>query len=198
MKRLTPDRHDRGGMRRLARASIAALALLVALAGAATAASPLPLTARVLKAGELSGMRPGTKAVLIRTAKAWSQGDTAQAKQLEHWGFVGGVAVAMVTPNNSNRYGLSLVVQLSSAANARSELKAEYSSNGPWTHFAVPGIPGAVGFERVTSSQGGRNVAFALGPYTYLVGAGWLAGPANGVSRSDVIAAARLIYARVR
>jgi hypothetical protein len=151
-----------------------------------------------LKAGELPNMRPGAKPVIVRTATAWSDGDSTQTTRLKRWGFVGGVAEAMLTPGNSNRYGLSLVLQLSSAVNARAVLKSEYSSNGPWTHFAVPGIPGAVGFERLTSTSGGRNIAFALGPYTYLVGAGWLAGAHNSVSRSAVIAAAKLVYSRVR
>lgn len=183
---------------RFARASLAAVALALVLAGAAGAVSPLPLTARVLKAGELPDMRPGAKPVIIRTATAWSNGDASQETRLKRWGFVGGVAEAMLTPGNSNRYGLSLVIQLSSPVNALAALKAEYSSNGPWTHFDVPGIPGAVGFERLTAKSGGRNIAFAVGPYTYLIGAGWLAGNANSVSRSVLIVAAKLIYARVQ
>ena len=143
-------------------------------------------------------MRPGTKPAIVRNATVWSEGDATEAKLLQHRGFVGAVAEAMVTPGNGNRFGLSLVVQLSSAANARAALKYDYTSGGPWTHFAVPGIPGAVGFERLTSGQGGRNIGFTVGPYTYLVGAGWLAGDSNAVPRSVVIRAARLMYERLR
>jgi hypothetical protein len=196
MRTVPSHRDPRGG--RIARRSIAVAALCLVLAAAAGAASPLPLTGRVLKAGQLPGMRSDAKLVIVRTATAWSEGDATQATRLKRWGFVGGVAEAMLTPGNSNRYGLSLVIQLSSAANARAALKAEYSSNGPWTHFAVPSIPGAVGFERLTSSEGGRNIAFALGPYTYLVGVGWLAGTRNSVPRSALLIAAKLLYARVR
>jgi hypothetical protein len=191
-----------GRVRRLAHRSIAAAALYLvfAAAGAAGAApaSPHSLTARVLNAGQLAGMRPDAKLVIVRTATAWSDGNATQATRLKRWGFAGGVAEALLTPGNSNRYGLSLVIQLSSAANARAALKAEYGSNGPWTHFAVPGIPGAVGFERLTASEGGRNIVFALGPFTYLVAVGWLAGARNSVPRSALITAAKLLYAHVR
>jgi hypothetical protein len=177
---------------------IAITALWLVSVPAAGAAPALSLTARVVKAGQLAGMRPDTKLAIIRTATAWSEGNASEATRLKRWGYVGGVAEAMLTPGNSNRYGLSLVIELSSAGNARAAAKAEYSSNGPWVHFAVPGIPGAVGFERLTASDGARNVVFASGPYTYLVAVGWLAGVRNSVSRSALIAAARLVYERVR
>ena len=184
--------------RRAAGRTIAVAAVCLALPIAGASASPVLLTARLVKAGQLAGMKPNTKAVIIRSASGWSRGDTAETKALKRLGFVAGVSVALVTPNNSNRYGLSYVIQLSSAANARAELKSEYSSDGPWTHFAVPGIPGAVGFERLNATQGARNVTFALGPYAYLVAAAWLDGAHNSVSRSAVISAAKLVYQRVR
>jgi hypothetical protein len=111
-------------------------------------------------------------------------------------GFVAAVAEQLMTPGNPNRYGLSQVVQLSSAANAKSALKYYYTSNGPWTLFTVTGIPGAVGFEQV-GPQGGRNIGFALGPYFYLTGDGWQNGAKNAISRSALQAAALLIYNRV-
>ena len=55
-------------------------------------------------------------------------------------GFVAAVAEQLMTPGNPNRYGLSQVVQLSSAANAKSALKYYYTSNGPWTRFTVTGF----------------------------------------------------------
>jgi hypothetical protein len=64
--------------------------------------------------------------------------------------------------------------------------------------FTVTGIPGAVGFEQVAPPQGGRNIGFSLGPYLYLVGAGWQNGTKNSIPRSALRAAALLVYSSVR
>ena len=118
---------------------------------------------------------------------------------MRHLGFVAAVEEQLMTPGNPNRYGLSLVVQLSSAANAKAAPEA-FGSNGPSTFFTVTGIPGAVGFEQVgpQGAQGGRNIGFALGPYFYLVGAGWQKGAKNAIPRSTLRAAALLMYKRFR
>jgi len=166
--------------------------------GSSLAASSLPLTQRVLKAGQFAGLKPTSPPTVIRNVAAFFQGAKALQARLRRLGFVAGVAEQMMTPGNPNRYGLSQVVQLSSKANAKSALKYFYTSNGPWTLFTVTGIPGAVGFEQVGTSQGGRNVGFALGPYFYLVGDGWQSGAKNAISRSALQAAALLIYHRVR
>ncbi len=196
--RLYPADSGSWHVRLLAVRTIAASVFCLALAAPAAAASPSSLTTRVLKAGQLPDMRPDVKPTIVRTAAAWADGNASKATELKHWGFVGGVAEAMSTPGNSNRYGLSLVIQLSSAVNARAAMKAEYGSNGPWTHFAVAGIPGAVGFERLTRTEGGRNVTFAVGAYTYLVAVGWLGGASNSVSQTALVTAAKLLYSRVR
>ena len=160
-------------------------------------ASTLPLTQRVLKAGQFARMKPSGPPTVIRSATAFAQRDTTLAPRLHQLGFVAAVAEELVTPGNPDRYGLSMVVQLSSAANAKAALKAQYSSNGPWTLFTVTGISGAVGFEQV-GTQGGRNIGFALGPYFYLVGAGWQNGAKNAITRSALQAAALLVSNRVR
>jgi hypothetical protein len=143
-------------------------------------------------------MKPSSPPTVIRSAAAFAQGDTTLAARLRQLGFVAAVAEQLVTPGNPNRYGLSMVVQLSSAANAKAALKAQYGSNGPWTLFTVTGVPGAVGFEQSGGGQGGRNIGFALGPYFYLVGAGWQKDAKNAIPRSALQAAALLMYKRVR
>ena len=178
---------------------VGAVALLCLLSvGSSVGASSLPLTQRVLKAGQFAGLKPSSPPTVIRSAAAFAQSDTTLEARMRHLGFVAAVEEQLMTPGNPNRYGLSLVVQLSSAANAKAALKYYYTANGPWTHFTVTGIPGAVGFEQVGPSQGGRNIGFALGPYFYLAGAGWQNAAKNTIPRSALQTAALLIYNRVR
>ena len=175
-----------------------AMLLCLLWAGSSVGASSLPLTQRVLKAGQFAGLKPTSPPTVIRNAAAFFRGAKALEARLRRLGFVAAVAEQLTTPGNPNRYGLSQVVQLSSTANAKSALKYYYTANGPWTLFTVTGIPGAVGFEQGSPSQGGRNIGFALGPYFYLVGDGWQNGAKNAVPRSVLQAAAALIYNRVR
>jgi len=174
----------------------AVIALCLLWVGSSVGASSLSLTQRVLKAGQFAGMRPTSSPKVIRSVGALIQGDEPLAARLRQLGVVAAVREQLMTPGNPNRYGLSQVVQLSSAANAKAALKA-YSSGGPWTFFTVTAIPGAVGFEQL-GPQGGRNIGFALGPYFYLAGNGWQDGAKNAVPRSALQAAALLIYDRVR
>jgi hypothetical protein len=167
-------------------------------AASGVGASSLPLTQRVLKAGQFAGMKPASPPTLIRSVSGFFPGAQALEARMRQLGFVAAVAEQLVTPGNPNRFGLSQVVQLSSAANAKSALRYYYTANGPWTRFAVTGIPGAVGFEQEQGSQGGRNIAFALGPYLYLTGDGWQGGAKNAVPSSALQAAALLTYNRVR
>jgi hypothetical protein len=175
----------------------AVMLLCLLLVGSSVGASSLPLTQRVLKAGQFAGMKPSSPPTLIRNASAFFPGAKALEARMRQLGFVGAVVEQLMTPGNPNRYGLSQVVQLSSAANAKSALKYYYTSNGPWTLFTVTGVPGAVGFEQV-GPQGGRNIGFALGPYFYLTGDGWQNGTKNAVPRSALQAAALIISNRVR
>ena len=186
-------------MRPITRVVVSAVMLLCLLwVGSSVAASSLPLTQRVLKAGQFAGLKPSSPPTVIRNGAAFFQGDQALEARLRQLGFVAGVAEQLMTPGNPNRGGLSEVVQLSSAANAKSALKYYYTSNGPWTLFTVTGIPGAVGFEQSGGGFWGRNIGFARGPYFYLVGAGWQNGAKNAIPRSALQAAALLIYNRVR
>jgi hypothetical protein len=189
-------------MRTMSRHRIMWIAVAGACAVAATsaiAASPLPLTGRVLKNG-YAGMRPAKPPVVVKDANTWADGQTGYLATLRREGFVGGIQEQLSTPGNGNRFGISLVEQLASPAGAAAELKSDYTENGPWTRFAVSRIPDAVGFETKPpgGKQGGRNVGFTVGPYFYLVGAGWQGGARNAVPRATVIAAAQKLYDQVR
>jgi hypothetical protein len=176
----------------------------VPMAGAAAsrlavraAAKTLSLTQRVLSAGEFAGMKPSASPTVATGAATWADGNGSELKQLRNLDFVAGVAENLVTPGNQNRFGLSMVMQFKSASAATSELKTASTTNGPWKYFTVTGIPGARGFEGSSSTSGGVNVAFTVGFYYYLEGAGWQSSSSNAVSSKATIAAAQLIYHRV-
>jgi hypothetical protein len=116
--------------------------LALAAAGAAGSPSSLPLTQRVIT---FAGMRSSKTPSAVRSVAGWASTSLSETK-LRAWGFAGAVGDQLDTPGNSDRYGLSLVVELSSQANADAYLKYLYTTNGPWTRFTVSGIPGAVGF----------------------------------------------------
>ena len=169
--------------------------LSLAAASAAASSSSPPLTQRVVT---FAGMRSNKTPTVVRSASAWA-GDSALTKaQLVRLGFVGGVISQLSTPGNSNRYGLSVVAELSSAADAAAYLKPAYTHNGPWKRFAVSGIPGAVGFEQGNSGQGGSNVGFVAGPYAYLLGVGWQGAKSDEIPNKTLIAAAQQLYNRVK
>jgi hypothetical protein len=185
--------------RRVQTSFVAVLCLAVACGTAygSGAASGRALTQRVLKAGEFAGMKPSTPPKVVTTVAAWTQGNTSAAARFRKEGFVGGVAEQLVTPGNPNRYGLSLVVELSTKAAAKAEMTSNATSNGPWQNFSVPAIPGAIGYEGSGPDGGGRNVGFTVGRYAYVVGAGWQGGAKNAISLNTLRAAALLLYHRV-
>jgi hypothetical protein len=165
---------------------------------------PLTLTQRVLAAGQFAGMKPRNPPIVTRGAMEWAVVEGLSSKplrlevaRLRKLRFIAGVDENLITPGNGNRYGVSLVEQFSSTAAAQSELANAASTDGPWSYFAVPGIPGARGFESIGGDGGGRNIAFTVGPFFYLVGAGWNGSSRGAVSLAAVTAAARQIYERV-
>jgi hypothetical protein len=186
--------------------AIGLCALLVAafVAGSASASTAaLPLTARVLTAGELARMKPLSAPVVVRGAAAWvtasfpKSSRPAELARFRGLGFVAGIDENLVTPGNGDRYGLSLMEEFSSAKSARAELAHAAAVNSTWAHFAVQGIPGARGFELTHGARPGRSVGFTDGPFYYIVGAAWLGKSSNAVARAQLGAAAVQLYHRV-
>jgi hypothetical protein len=188
---------------RIARRTGAAVCIaLMVLAGVAYGS--LGLTGRVLRSGELVGMKPSGPVQPIKTASAWvaheglsRSAQTAEIARLRMLGFVAGVDENLITSGNQSRYGLSLVEQFGSASSAKAELAQVSTANGPWTYFGVADIPGARGFESLSGSGSGRNVGFADGSFFYLVGDGWTGSANNAVSRSRLATVALVLYRRV-
>lgn len=177
---------------------------------AATPARPgaLTLADRVVGFGEFPGFAPTNPTSVVRGAGAWvaAQGlpaaqASAEVARLHRVGFVAGGVEQLAGPAGSgDRSALSMVEQLGSAADARRELAQNSrppAGQGAYAAFSVPAIPGARGFDASGGGGAGHNVAFADGPYYYLVGAGFAIGASNPPSRAQVVAAATALYRRV-
>ena len=162
-------------------------------ASATSSGSTLPLTARVLHVGDFLGLKPQNPVMVVRSPELWAlnepQGAVFDAALLRKDGFAGGIFEHLHW-QDLNIDGLSAVVQLGSPTAAR---KYVTIYNGLASPFPVTGIPGAHGF----GDQGGSNVVFADGDYAYLVGAGWQPGSTHTLTKTQLVAAAKLLYHRV-
>jgi len=198
------------------RSSIVLLAgvccLAVSAAAAVAAPKPLPLSARLIERGDLSGFGPGA-AIPFKTAKAWVDANSAltpvqasaQLARLRREGFKE-LLSEYLGLGQSLRAGVSWVMQLGSPAAARAELaagflgfKAQYAAGGgSFSAYSVGAIPGARGFRVSGNGQVGENIYFADGPFLYLVGEGWSTAVKKPPTRAGLIAAATKLYERVR
>jgi len=182
---------------------VCALLVVAVAVGPASASTALPLTARVLQTGELARMKPLSPPVVVHGASAWvtasfpKSSRAAELARFRSLGFVAGIDENLVTPGNTDRYGLSVMEEFSSATAASAELAHAAAANPTWTRFAVPGIPRARGFELTRGASPGRTLAFTDGPFYYIVGAGWLGSSSNAVSRVQLISTALALYQRV-
>jgi hypothetical protein len=171
----------------------AAVAVGVGTASARPAGSMLPLTARVLHAGDFLGLAPANRVAVVRSPELWAlkepPGGFFDAALLRKDGFIGGI-FDNLRWQARHIDGLSMVVQLGSPAAARKYLTMY---NGLATPFSVSGIPGARGF----GDQGGINIVFTDGDYAYLVGAGWAPGSTHTVTKAQLLTAATLLYHHV-
>ena len=121
----------------------------------------------------------------------------SEAARLKALGFIAGINERLGPAQAVGGAGeaISVVEQFASAHGASGEVAAElkHALARRESAFAVPGIPGARGFGSSTASPPDANIAFAVGPYYYLVGYG-----SNGPTRAQLITAAQKLYGRVR
>ena len=156
----------------------------------------------MLVAGDLRGLAPEGQRTIATNAQSWvheyppAEQETVRRK-LESLGFVRGVSEHLAGPKNAE--GTSVAIQFRSphAAAANVESEAKNPGFGGKT-FAVAGIPGAIGLGGVLEPETDYNVAFAVGPYYYLVGEGYRTGTPGAPTREQLITAAQRLYARVR
>lgn len=161
---------------------------------------------RVLRPGELQGFSPEGRRVLGINAPSWvaevgvpaSEG-AKEVARLQRLGFVAAVSEKLAPVNGGPAEALSIVEQFSSSNAARSELANQVMRSAAQgaKPFTVSGITGAQGFGGAHGRITGVNVAFATGPYYYLVGAGWPTGSPSPPTRAEVVAAAEHLYRRL-
>lgn len=170
------------------------------------AAPPPGILGRVLTSNELPGFS-GSPGRVDNSVASWEAASgvpaaqrAADEKQLVELGFVRGVQENL---SNGSAPGLSLVEQFKTPKGARAEeaartvlFKKVIAGQGTYTAFAVPGIPGALGYGVVQGGQGGINVAFTKGAYYYLEGED-LAGQGVKAGMAGLVAAAQRLYRRV-
>jgi hypothetical protein len=154
----------------------------------------------VLRANDLAGFVPRSYSPPATSPRSWvaeypPPQRAPEAARLEASGFVAGITEKLA-PTSGGGEAISVVEQFRSAEAAIGEVAAQVKqarTRGE-TAFAVTGIPGARGwgFDKPPDA----NVAFAVGPYYYLVGFG-----SSGVgapTHAQLITAAQRLYGRVR
>jgi len=162
------------------------------------------LAGRMLVAGDLRGFAPQGQRTIATNAQSWvsdyppGQQET-ERRRLEGLGFVRGVGEHLVGSTKNGTEAVSTAIQFRSPHSAVTNVEDEAKSPhfGAQT-FAVAGIPGARGLGGVLGSETDYNVAFAVGPYYYLVGEGYHTGTRGAPTREQLITAAQRLYARVR
>jgi hypothetical protein len=161
---------------------------------------------RVLRSGDLPGLTPQGPSARGTTAAAWvaeehlpAAEQAREVSRLQSLGFIAAVRERLAPSNAGPTEAISIVVRFRSARSARKDLAEETAAGtkrGAGA-FAVPAIPGARGFGGSSGGTTGYNVAFASGPYYYLVGAGYPTGAPGAPGSAAVILAAQHLYGRV-
>jgi hypothetical protein len=188
--------------------AVAIVAGLAATLG--VAATPLPLSARLIEAADFAGYVPEPSPKDYRSARNWDSLDTGltaaqvsgDVARLHREGFKE-VLVEYLDRAPAKQDGVSWVMQLGSPAAARAELAASLAEDkaqnpGTFSTYSIPGIAAARGYRVSGNGFIGENVLFADGPFLYLVGEGWTAGQRNAPTRADLVAAAGKLYKRVQ
>jgi hypothetical protein len=184
--------------------------LFATVASGAARATPLGISGRVFKNGELAGFAAKAPAVTVLALGDWAKvapsGGIDVTARLRRAGFVAGVREDLIWSKGTDRGGLAAVLRLRSATAARAEIAQQLRDFAGEPHrgraksyatFSVPGIPGAHGFTLTTDETSGYNIIFADGPFTYHLGVGWGNQASAPPTRAQLIAAARALYERV-
>jgi hypothetical protein len=171
-----------------------------------TPAAARALSTRVLAANELPGfapqvLKPTTSAADWATLEVRPAQEAKETARLRRLGFIAGLNEELRATNGDDaQTGLSIVERFPSARAAAIELAAQLrrsKAQGNFKAFGVAGIPGARGFDLSGRYGAGHNVAFADGPYYYLVGTGWSFKTDSPPARAVAITGAQRLYRRV-
>ena len=151
------------------------------------------IAGRVLIAGDLPGLARHGPRTLGINANSWVAEEglpqyerAKEVRRLEALGFVRAVRERLVPAAENGPEAISLVAQFRSVHAALEDVAAEAKvgeAHGA-PPFAAPTIPGARGFGGASGVTTGYNVAFAVGPYYYLVGVGYATGTPRAPTRA--------------
>ncbi|MGZ6693619.1 MAG: hypothetical protein ACXVHQ_40290 [Solirubrobacteraceae bacterium] len=191
-------------MRRAGVVVVVAVVVGVVLALTLTGGGSLAIEQRVLRDGEFAGFVAPAHVSVARDVGAFLRGvpasqATADVRRLRRAGFVAAITEHLrstVTP--VDRDAISTVVQFRRVDSARAEVTHALAGEGAHlTAFAAPAIPGAKGLARSRGYGRSLDIAFANGRFFYLVGCAFDARSKRPPTRSQLIAAAQLLYRRV-
>ena len=186
-----------------ARVSILVALLLTGTEAIARAENlkPLPLSQRMLRAGDLAGFKPDSPSYVSDPAKWAQKCPHHEADRLRKLGFVAAAGLHL-SFGQSGRDAISYVTRFRSAASAAADVTHFVASHPDCTtalkldSFRVAAIPGSHGIAAKRSDGEGYDIVFADGVFSYDVGA-FTTDSQGPPTRSDVIRAATRLYTRV-
>jgi hypothetical protein len=179
-------------------------ALLLAGTGAVSLAAdlkPLPLSQRMLRAGDLAGFTPDNPVYVSDPSKAAQKCPDHEADRLRKSGFVAAAGLHLGS-GRVGRDAISYVTRFRSAASATADVSHFVASHPACTtarkldFFKVTAIPGAHGIAATRSDGVGYDIVFSDGVFSYDVGA-FTTDPRGPPTRMDVVRAATRLYVRV-
>lgn len=186
------------------RLELAAALCLVLLGGASLAAGgslkPLPLSQRMLHAGELAGFKPGAASFVSDPSKWARDCPKGEAERLKAAGFVAGASTHL-SSKLDGRDAISFVARFRTPAAARADVTSFVTNHPKCTtanrlsSYSVPGIPDAKGLAAKRSDGVGYDILFSDGPFSYDVGA-FTVDPKGPPTQADVVKAATALYRR--
>lgn len=156
---------------------------------------------RLAAADGTFGTAPDTDPQVLGLEEFNAGAPQEQIDALEERGFVAGAFEQLKVPRTAD--AIRVVIGFESAAGAKADVRSgieDQPGEGQVEKFAVPGIPGAEGFD-VFGQQGliGRNVAFNVGEYEYIVGVATQQPPSKPqVSQASLARAAKDWYDEAR
>jgi hypothetical protein len=167
---------------------------------AAPAATQVPLTARVLKSGELTGFKVNGSPRLAFASGTFARlvGQPSLGPKLAKAGFVRG-AFEILAGKGVAAYSVTL--EFKTAAGARSRLVKQFQEDLAGgvksRRLPVPGVPGAKGAVLTSQGLAQAEVLFADGRFLYIVTTLSQGGTAK-LRQDALTSGARTLYLRVR
>ena len=156
---------------------------------------------RLAAADGTFGTAAGADPQVLSLAEFNAGAPQEQIDALAERGFVAGAFEQLEVPKTAD--AIRVVIGFETPAGAKADVQSgieDQPGEGEVEKFAVPGIPGAEGFD-VFGQQGliGRNIAFNVGEYEYILGVATRQPPSKPqVSQDAIVQAAQDWYDEAR